>query len=162
MKRVDSRLRRLVLVFVFVFCSFGFTGQALAEDYFGDFCWKIFEPGSESDAYSVGKFGVTEVGKGHFRLDGKFTNYEDNMLEGSVLEATEVAHGNAELVDSTIVATITATSYDESGDYGFNIMRWHLDLSTLSGTFKVISVEYEPSFGSDLDEGSVEFLPNCK
>ena len=161
MKRVDAKLKRSGLVLAFLFYTFVFAGQALAEGYLGDFCWKISDSGSGSQEYSIGKFAVTDVGGGHFTLNGKSTNYENDKPEGDLLEATEVGHGNAEMVGSTIVVTMTLTSYDD-GDYGFSVMRWQLENSTLNGTFKVLYTEREPKIITDYDEGSIEFLPSCK
>jgi hypothetical protein len=133
-------------------------GQALAANYLGEFCWKINDPVTTD--YVIGKFAVTDVGDGHYSLNGTFTDFDNN-----VPTETNVAHGNAEIIDSMIVVTLVNTFYVSSEEYGFSMINFQLNPSTLSGTFRTIDTAYQ--FSSDeitkeYGEGPVEFLPNCQ
>jgi hypothetical protein len=146
--------------------------QAFAGDYVGEYCWKIIDP--ENDAnYVIGKFAVTHMGDGHFLLNGTFTNFDDNAQQ-----QIDVAHGNAEIVDSMIVVTLVNTYYvsseeseeygnmsvGSSEEYGFSMINFQLNPSTLSGTFRTIDTGYQFSFNKitiKYGEGPLEFLPTC-
>ena len=153
--RLDSL--GLVLLVAFFFLAFGV--QAFAGDYVGECCWKISDP--ENDAnHGIGKFAVTHMGDGHFLLNGTFTSFDDN-----VQQQVDVAHGNAEIIDSMIVVTLVNTFYVSSEEYGFSMINFQLNPSTLSGTFRTINTAYQFSSNEitkEYGEGSVEFLPTCQ
>ena len=124
-----------------------------------EFCWKLNDPVTP-ESYSIGKFAVTDVGDGHFSLNGTFTNFDNNVPTN-----THVAHGNAEIIDSMIVVTLVNTFYVSSEEYGFSMINFQLNPSTLSGAFRTIDTAYQ--FSSDeitkeYGEGPLEFLPNCQ
>ena len=130
-----------------------------ASDYLGEFCWKLDDPVA-LESYVIGKFAVEDIGDGHYSLNGTFTNFDNNVQKN-----TDVAHGNAEIIDSTIVVTLVNTFYVSSVEYGFSMINFQLNPSTLSGTVRTINTAYQ--FSSDeitkeYGEGSLEFLPNCQ
>ena len=159
MKGTSSKFKLggLGLVSLVAFFLLIFGVQAFAGNYIGEYRWKLIDPENNAN-YVIGKFAVTDVGGGHHVLNGTFTNFENNVPIN-----TDVAHGNAEVVDSMIVVTLVNTFDVSSEEYGFSVINFQLNPSTLSGTFRTIDTAYQ--FSSDeitreYLEGSVEFIPN--
>jgi len=90
----------LVMIF---FLMLGIAiSDAYAGNYLGEFCWQDEEGG-------IAKLAVTDMGNGHFLLNGILT--ED---EGEI----GVMHGNAEIVGDKVYITITAAGSDEDVEHG--------------------------------------------
>lgn len=134
-------------------------GQAFAANYLGELCWKLNDPVTPEN-YVIGKFAVTDIGDGHYTLSGTFTNFDNNVPTN-----TDVAHGNAEIIDSMIVVTLVGTFYVSSEEYGFSMINFQLNPSTLSGTFRSIDTAYQfqsHEITKEYGEGPLEFLSNCQ
>ena len=159
MKRTNLSLKKVGFSLMILFSLFFFTGQAVAEGYLGEFCWKITY---DAHNYVILKFAVLEVGVGHYTLNGSIKDYEEDILQH-----TNVAHGNAEIVGDKIIATLV-DSYRSasSGYYAYGVYNLELDPSTLNGTLSGINTAYNsPEFNpywDDSGEGPIEFLPNCE
>jgi len=157
MKRSEikwSSFSPLALIMLF-FC----VKPVFANNYLGEFCWRINDsiPGN----YIILKFAVSDVGDGHFSLNGIFIDYENNVVEGN----PDVGHGNAELVGSMIVMTLVNSYYVPSEEYGSSVLNIQLNPSTLSGTYRTIDTAYQFSssgFTQEFGDGAIEFLPNCE
>ena len=81
------------------------------------------------ESYVIGKFAVTDVGDGHYSLNGTFTNFDNNIPTN-----TCVAHGNAEIIDSMIIVTLVNTFYVSSKEYGFSMINFQMNPSTGTGS----------------------------
>jgi len=98
---------------------------AQAGNYLGEFCWQSTDGG-------VAKFAVTDMGGGHFLLNGKI------IKPGGVIQ--EVANGNAEVVGSQIYMAVTSIGSGQSGTWG-SLSRI-VDLATLNGSLEGLGVEH--------------------
>ena len=97
-----------------------------AANYLGEFCWQSPDGG-------VGKFAVTDMGDGHFLLNGKI------IQPAAVLDS--VAFGNAEVVGSQVYLLLTSMGSNTTDTWAaFN--RVVLDLATLNGTLESINVNH--------------------
>jgi|LGVF01.2.fsa_nt_gb hypothetical protein len=149
-----SRFFLLALIMLFFYVK-----PVLAGNYLGEFCWRIND--SIPENYIILKFAVSDVGGGHYSLNGTFIDYENNVAQ----ENPDVGHGNAELVDSMIVMTLVNSYYVPSEEYGSSVLNIQLNPSTLSGTYRTIDTAYQFSssaFTQEFGDGAIEFLPNCE
>ncbi|AMM41092.1 secreted protein [Candidatus Desulfofervidus auxilii] len=133
----------LVMIF---FLMLGIAiSDAYAGNYLGEFCWQDEEGG-------ITKLAVTDMGNGHFLLNGIWTGDEGEI---------GVVHGNAEIVGDKVYITITNVS---SGEYG--ICSWMglciLELATLNGNHEGLSIYYDRASGEidlDYNSGTLTFIP---
>ncbi len=159
MKRFQKIRSKSILFSLMLLQCFGFGGQALAATYLGEFCWKQVDPDSSAN-FVLGRFGVTDIGDSHFTFNGSFTDFENNV-PGNI----DVAHGNAEIIDSTVLVTLVNSFFIPSEEYGFSMINFELDLATLDGTFKTIDTAHQFSSGGiteEFAEGPIEFVPDCQ
>ena len=151
-KKCTFFLLALIMLFFYV-------KPVFADNYLGELCWRIND--STPGTYVILKFAVSDVGGGHYSLNGTFTNYENNVVSGK----SDVGHGNAELVDSMIVMTLVNSYYVPSEEYGSSVINIQLNPSTLSGTYRTIDTAYQFSsrgFTQEFGDGAIEFLPSCE
>jgi hypothetical protein len=105
-----------------------------AGTYLGELCWEIEMEGKTP---FVMKYAVTDMGNGHFLLNGKGTTPDGYV---------GVCHGNAELVEDKIymelIGTINKEHYLVVGNRSVI-----LDLPGLDGTTEVIGTFYDRNTG---------------
>ena len=124
-----------LLVGLFIF-TMPFESQA--ESYLGDFCWQVTE--NEAPAW-IYKFGVYEKEGVRYALYG--TGDDGN---GGIA----AANGNAEIVGSNIIMTITGSGIGEQIGAWSETFSAIMSISTLSGTWHNIGTIYD-NIGSPQD-----------
>lgn len=120
-----------------------------AGSFLGEFCWDVTftEP---AGAGGIVRAAVTDMGNGHYFLNGMATNAEGDAI---------ATHGNAELNGGEILVTGVASFVDSSIMWTAT-SNWVLDAATLSGTITRIRTVYRfgtQSFTDDefFDTGAV-------
>jgi len=133
----------LVMIF---FLMLGIAvSDAYAGNYLGEFCWQDSEGG-------ITKLAVTDMGNGHYLLNGILT--ED---EGEI----GVMHGNAEIVGDKVYMTITAAGSAEDETWSWT-GSFILELATLNGKREGVSIGYDRASGEidlDYNSGTLTFIP---
>jgi hypothetical protein len=159
MKRARNKIKWRSIFSLVLLVLFFHVKPVFAGNYLGEFCWRINDtttPGS----YTIGKFAVSDVGDSHYSLDGTFTSFDVN---GAREPHLDVAHGNAEIIDTMIVMTLVNSYYVPSEEYGSSVLNIQLNPSTFSGTYRTIDTAYQFSsskFTQKFGDGIIEFLPN--
>ena len=120
-------------VISFLILGIGISG-AYAGNYLGEFCWEIEWEGKTP---FVMKYAVTDMGNGHFLLNGKGTTPDGYV---------GVCHGNAEIVEDKVymelIGTVNKEDYLMVGNRSVI-----LDLSSLNGTIEGIGRSYDRNTG---------------
>jgi hypothetical protein len=131
-----------------------FTGLSRAEasDYLGAFCWNVSVGGQIEKNM---KLAVTNMGGGHYILNGTITDISDTTV-------VSTAHGNAELVGNKVIGTLNASSADQGW---VSISTWNLnmDMPSLNGIINAIGQDYSKGKGAfeplDHTEGALTSIP---
>lgn len=111
-----------------------------AGTYIGDFCWEFEFPIEEETITGIMQVAVTDMGNGHFFLNGKMSHTE----EGETI--IQAIHGNAEIAGDKVYVTVQSALRipdDGMGAYTEYIV---LDWPSLNGTIELLGIwhEYDP------------------
>ena len=128
-----EKMKKVILVLVsvlFVFClvSWFALPNAEASDFLGDFCWK----GSFGGKNAILKLGVSDMGGGHFQLNGVVTL--PNSHEAALIGNAEFLSGNR--IDAVLIYSGRGTNYVVTGTINLSLYP-----STLNGTFNSIELD---------------------
>jgi len=134
-------LKTMLVVVIIIMSSFAWisVSNVNAGTYLGDFCWSI-EGEIEGVSYtSIMQVAVTDMGNGHYFLNGKETHTEEGE---TVIGAV---HGNAEIVGDKVYMTLHSanSSPDGMGAWTEYVV---LDWPSLDGTMEFVGIshEYDP------------------
>ncbi len=141
----------VLLAVISLFTVFG-SMEVKAGTYIGEVCWDV----SFTTPVGTGgivRVGVTDMGGGHYLLNGKATSKDDPPKVTAI-------HGNAELEGSQILVTGVAGGTNADGTWG-HVGNWVLDASTLNGTINRVGTYYNSNstaFNNYYDVGTVTFI----
>jgi hypothetical protein len=126
--------------------------DASAETYLGEFCWQ----GQGDGETGTLRLAVTDVGGGHFLLNGRMTN--------SSTPATGAIHGNAEVVGNNVLMTLNESHIDQFAT-SMTTCSAVLSPSSLGGTIKCIGQDFNYSMAAfeplNHAVGTINFTPQC-
>ncbi len=119
-----------VLIFALVICvgiSKGYTFT-----YYGELCWLVAETGDPDT--SIFKLAVSDMGGGHFILNGKEVDTSGDF-------DFYIIHGNAEVIGSDVIITLNGSGSDAIET---EVSTYHVTLSSpsLTGTYDEIWTFY--------------------
>ena len=138
---------RRAYLYAAIFCILGFNCvDSWAGDYLGEFCLGM----KDNQGATRFKMGITSIGGNHFLINGV-----EFLQDGS----KKPMIGNAELIDSSIVMTITvaSTGVNDRGSYVESKAGVIVLDSTMSGTLSMIDTKAYTD-GSDHIGDSYESL----
>ncbi len=108
------------------------TAGVQAGTYIGEFCWDLVFTVPEGRTALV-RAAVTDMGNGHFFLNGKATSNEGRVI---------AVHGNAERDGNQIRITGVGAGSDATKTWG-HTGNWLLDATTLSGTLSRVGTLFD-------------------
>lgn len=135
MKNVRFNVVGLILLMVGLLI---FTTRSTVEasSYLGVVCWNASVGGQIGGNL---KLAVTDMGDGHYIVNGTSTNTSTS--------AVEVVHGNAEVVSNKIILTLNSSHTDQYAT-SISTSNISLDIPSLNGVFNSISQDYNYSQGA--------------
>ena len=147
-------LKAILVIGIMVFFSWVSVSTVNAGSYVGDYCWQwqISEEG-DTDTGII-RVAVTDMGNGHYFLNGKVTGEGEPSIQA--------IHGNAEIVGNKVYMTLNGAGADpeEMCTYTVCVV---LDWPSLNGTLEVIEIchEYDSQEieGGHVGPGTVTFIP---
>jgi len=138
-------------------------GSLLASDYVGEFCWRADDNDAPAGEYSYLRLGISLAGGGHYEVNGRITDFE-----GTTPTEESVVSGGLEVIGGKLVASFTIfTSVGTPGapgEFGYSHVATSLDPGTRNGSFRAMSLGWEPPggfFGPEYGFGTLTYDADC-